>query len=91
MKTWNFFTNYGHVIILLGINPDLTLREISLRVGITERSTQKIISDLEADGFLKIGKRGRQNSYKIVGRKKLKHEVEKTCRLESIIQLMKGT
>lgn len=78
-------------MILLGLKPDLTLREISLRVGITERATQKIISDLEKDGFLKISKNGRQNSYKIVGRKRLRHDIEKSCRVDNLIQLMKDS
>ena len=88
MAKWHFFSNHGHIIILLGHNPKLTLRKISLKVGITERATQKIISDLEKDGYLKISKVGRQNQYKIAGRKKLRHDIEKSCQLEQLIQLV---
>ena len=90
MKMWTFFSNHGHIIILLGLNPTLTLREISLKVGITERATQKIISDLEKGGFLKINKIGRQNSYKIIGRKRFRHDIEKACRVEDLLKLMKS-
>ncbi len=89
MAKWSFFTNHGHIIILLDASPDLTLREVSQKVGITERATQKIISDLEKDGFLKISKNGRQNSYKIMGRKKLRHDIEKACSLERLLGLMR--
>ena len=70
------------------MEPELTLREVAQKVGITERATQKIIHDLEKDGFLKISKVGRQNSYKIIGRKKLRHNIEKNCRIDELINLV---
>ena len=42
-----------------------TAREIGDVVGITERSAHKIISDLEAAGYVTKTKVGRQNSYQI--------------------------
>ena len=43
----------------------VTAREISLELGITERSVHRIISDLEAAGYLKKGKVGRSNVYSV--------------------------
>ena len=57
-------------------------------VGITERAVQKIIHDLESDGFIKIYKEGRNNRYKIIGRKKLRHSIEKNCRIDELIQIV---
>ncbi len=91
MSNWNFFTNHGHIIILLGRDPGLTLREISQKVGITERATQKIIGDLEKDGFVKISKVGRNNQYKIAGKKKLRHSIERSCSVDSLIGLINNT
>ncbi len=85
MSSWNFFTNYGHVIFLLSENPQMTLRDISSKVGITERATQTIITDLEKEGFIKITKVGRNNRYKVCGKKRLRHEIESKCRLEDLI------
>ena len=86
--SWTFFTNYGHVIFLVAKNPEITLREIANKTGITERAVQRIISDLEKDGFLKISKIGRQNSYKIMGKKHLKHTIEKNCRIDEVVTLI---
>ena len=44
---WTFITNHGLVLGYIYHNPDHTAREISNHVGITERTTHKIISDLE--------------------------------------------
>ena len=83
---WTFFTNYGHVLFLVDKYPDATLREMSTKVGITERSIQRIVSDLVDDGYLKVSKVGRHNSYKVIGKKRLKHDVEKDCKVHDIIQ-----
>ena len=88
MSDWNFFTNHGHVIFLLSLKKDVTLREVALEVGITERATQKIVSDLASGGYIKIKKEGRQNRYTVVGRKKLKHPIEKNSKLEDLIKLI---
>ena len=88
MSQWNFFTNYGHVIFLLGEEPRITVREIASRVGITERATQNIIHDLEKDGFIKIKKEGRNNVYRVVGRKKLRHDLEKHCRIDDLVRVI---
>jgi DNA-binding MarR family transcriptional regulator len=88
MNEWNLFSNHGHIIILLGTSPNLTMREIALKVGITERSAQKIINDLENDGFLKVSKHGRNNSYKVIGKKRLRHDIEKCCKVENLIQMI---
>ena len=90
MSKWTFFTNYGHVIFLLSEEPQLTTRDIASRVGITERAVQKIIHDLEEDGFIKIRKSGRNNIYKVVGRKRLRHEIEKQCRIEDLCDVIQA-
>ena len=89
MSEWTFFTNHGHVIFVLSTNPHLTLKEVANEVGITERATQKIIADLEKDGFIKIKKEGRNNHYTVVGRKRLRHKVEKKSSLKDIIKAVK--
>ena len=48
----HFLTNHAHVLTVLDSEPNLTLREVALRVGITERAVQRIVVDLEQSGFL---------------------------------------
>lgn len=88
MALWNFFTNYGHVIFVLATEPDLTTREIASRVGITERATQRIISELESEGFVRITKLGRKNRYHVSRRKHLRHPIEKSCKISDLIELV---
>ena len=70
---WTFLTNHAHVLVLLSQNPSVVLREVALRVGITERAVQRIIADLEAAGFIEREKFGRQNRYRIRANQPLRH------------------
>ena len=73
---WNFFTNHAHVLIYLQAHPDLPLRRVALAIGITERAVQRIVAELEEDGYLKRTKVGRQNKYEINGDMPLRHSQE---------------
>jgi DNA-binding transcriptional ArsR family regulator len=73
---WTFLTNHAHVLLLLARNPSMVLREVATLVKITERAVQRIIADLEGEGFIEREKVGRQNHYRIISGRKLKHAVE---------------
>lgn len=85
---WTFLSNYAHVILYLYQHSNCTLRTVSQEVGITERAVQKIVADLEADGFLEKKKEGRKNTYKIHTDKFLRHPIEKHRTLGKLIELM---
>lgn len=73
---WTFLTNHSHVLILLSRNPSMVLREVAALVGITERAVQRIIADLEEEGFIERERVGRQNHYRILADRALRHPVE---------------
>jgi hypothetical protein len=62
---WTFFTNHFLVLAAVAENPDLRVRDIATLVGITERATQAILSDLANDGYLERIRIGRRNRYKV--------------------------
>lgn len=49
---WTFLTNHAHVLLALNRDPQCRLRDVAALVGITERSVQAIVADLEAEGYL---------------------------------------
>lgn len=73
---WTFLTNHSHVLILLSQNSAMVLREVALRVGITERAVQRIIAELEEGGILERERIGRQNTYRINTGQPLRHPIE---------------
>ncbi len=87
-KTWTFFTNHAHVMVLLSQYSDMVLREVALKVGITERAVQKIVADLEETGFIIKEKIGRSNHYKLILDKPLRHPIEAHKKVKEVINLI---
>jgi len=87
---WTFLTNHSHVLILLSQNPDLVLREVATRVGITERAVQRIIADLEAAGCIEIEKVGRRNRYRILDTQSLRHPIEAHHTIGDLVRMIIG-
>ena len=77
---WTFLTNHAHVLVCLAGNPDLTLREVAEKVGITERATHRIVNDLVEEGALDRERIGRRNHYSVNEQVHLRHPLEAhTC------------
>lgn len=85
---WTFFTNHTHVLLCLTRDPQPSLREVAQLVGITERSVQRVVADLEAGGYLVRGRDGRRNSYVIKRGSPLRHPIETHKRIGDLIALI---
>ncbi len=88
LGTWTFLTNHGHVLLCIAAAPDSRLREIALRVGITERSTQRIVHDLIAGGYLTQARIGRCNHYQVHPHRFLRHPLERESQVGSLLALI---
>jgi DeoR/GlpR family transcriptional regulator of sugar metabolism len=65
MATWTFLTNHGAVLVVLARHGSLTTRRIAEMLGRTERLIQRILTDLEAEGYLSKQRVGRVNHYQL--------------------------
>jgi len=63
-------------MIQLHQNSDLKVKELAEIVGITERSTQSILADLEEAGYITVTRNGRRNTYKVNQNSKFRHPSE---------------
>ncbi|MCA9095374.1 MAG: winged helix-turn-helix transcriptional regulator [Planctomycetaceae bacterium] len=86
---WTFLTNHSHVLILLEREHSLILRDVAARVGITERAVQRIVAELQEDGYLTIEKIGRKNTYQINHEKKLRHPIEQDRSIGDLLSVVK--
>ena len=87
-KPWTFLTNHAHVLIVLYAEPGLVLREVANRVGITERAVQRIVQDLQDEGFVRSEKVGRRNHYEVLTDKPLRHPIEWHKNIGDLIRLI---
>jgi len=65
MARWTFFTNHLHVLSTLAAQPDLRLREVASKVGISERATHRIVCELVDEGYLTRTRVGSRNHYEV--------------------------
>src|SRR5262245_21790710 len=84
---WTFLSNHGHVLLAIARNPDATLREVAALVGITERTVQRVVADLEAGQYLERARNGRRNRYEVHPDLPLRHPIEAHRDIGSLIEL----
>ena len=85
---WTFLTNHSHVLLCIADNPDVLLREVATRVGITERATQRIVAELESDGYLSHVKVGRRNRYEVHPERPLRHPLEDHLEIGALLRVL---
>jgi len=85
---WTFLTNHSHVLILLAHEPDLRLRDVAERVGITERAVQRIVADLEEAAILTRSRDGRRNRYEVHAGQPLRHAIEAHCTVNDLLKIV---
>jgi len=84
---WNFLTNHAHVLLCIARDPEVRLRDVATLVGITERAVQRIVTDLEGAGYLKVSKVGRRNRYEIDWNQPLRHPLERQRTVGALLGL----
>jgi DNA-binding MarR family transcriptional regulator len=73
LHDWTFLSNHSHVLLCISYWPDIRIRDIAVKVRITERAVQRILVDLERGGYLKRERVGRQNRYRVETELHLRH------------------
>lgn len=87
---WTFLTNHAHVLFCIAQDHFVRIRDIALKVGITERAVQRIVADLEQKGYLSIFKEGRRNRYELDLQLPLRHPLERHCKVAALVGLVLG-
>ena len=87
---WTFLTNHSHVLLCIAENPDIRLRDVAAKVGITERAVQRIVAELEEAGYLTHEKVGRRNHYQVHADLKLRHPLENHLEVGALIRVLTG-
>jgi hypothetical protein len=86
MGHWTFLTNHSHVLVCIARDPEIRLRDVAAKVGITERAAQRIVADLVEAGYLSSTKVGRRNRYNVHRDLPLRHPVEGFVSLRGLLK-----
>lgn len=90
MRTWTFLTNHAQVLLCIAESPRITTRDISEIVGITERSAQRILDDLEEGGYLTRHREGRRNRYEVHPDISMRHPQQDGVAVRVLLDVLVG-
>lgn len=85
---WTFLTNHAQVFLCVAKNDHITAREIATIVGITERAVQRILDDLEQEGYIERFREGRRNRYSTSLDKPLRHPAQHGQPVRDLLSLL---
>ncbi|MEE8485404.1 MAG: winged helix-turn-helix domain-containing protein [Acidimicrobiia bacterium] len=74
-------------MIVIAEDPEVRLRDIAARIGITERAVQRIVAELEEAGYLTHDRIGRRNRYRIQPGTYLRHELDGVYQVKNLLDL----
>ena len=86
-RTWTFLSNHGHVLVAVSRQPDARIRDLAATVGITERSAQLILRDLEEAGYVTRTRVGRRNVYSVHPEGRLRHPAENETSVRDLLSI----
>jgi MarR family len=86
--SWTLLTGHGHVLVEIARNPEARIRDISAAAGLTERSVQAIVADLEAAGYLTRARIGRRTVYTVNPDSLFRHSAQEGLRVGPFLDLL---
>jgi DNA-binding MarR family transcriptional regulator len=86
--TWTFVTNHAAVLLSIARDPQLRLRDVADRVGITERAAQRIVRDLVDEGYVDRRRVGRRNVYSVVPNRRMRHRVVRHHQVDALLRVL---
>jgi DNA-binding MarR family transcriptional regulator len=85
---WTLLTGHGHVLVEIARNPRARIRDISGAAGITGRTAQAIVADLEAAGYITRTRTGRRTQYTVRHDSKFRHPAQEGLQVGPFLALL---
>jgi predicted transcriptional regulator len=85
---WTLLTGHGHVLVAIAKNPRARIRDLALDAGLTERTTQAIIADLEAAGYITRHRTGRRTEYTVNTERGFRHPNQEGLQIGPFLRLL---
>lgn len=86
--SWTLLTGHGHVLVEIARSPTARIRDIAAVVGLTERTVQVIVADLEAAGYLTRTRTGRRTRYSVNRNNLFRHSAQEGLRIGPFLDLL---
>ena len=64
-RHWRVLSTHAHILVILHLQPRITMHEVADAVGITERRVAANIANLQSEALERVRKRGLLNTYRV--------------------------
>jgi hypothetical protein len=88
--SWTFLTTHARALLCIAHDPGIRLRDIAIRLDITERSAYGIVTDLTQAGYIVKQKDGRRNRYQIQAHLPLPESTRQERTVGEVLALLSG-
>lgn len=85
---WSFLTNHAYVLLCVAHDPAIRLRDIAAAVGLTERGTHQILSQLVEAGYVRSERVGRRNRYEVRLELPLRHPLVQERAIGDLLEVL---
>ena len=79
---------HGVVLFFIASSPDVTIREMSTALGLTERRISQVIRDLSDSEYITVKRVGRRNAYSVNPEANFRHPTLSHIKLGSFMSLL---
>jgi DNA-binding transcriptional ArsR family regulator len=86
--SWTLLTGHGHVLVEIARNPEARVRDIAAAAGITERTAQAIVADLEEAGYIIRTRVGRRTRYSVNPDSSFRHPAQEGLQVGPFLALL---
>ncbi len=86
-RQWTLLTNHGRILLLIAQGSESRIKDLAMAAGITERTAQSIVRDLEDSGYINVVRQGRRNAYSVNRRRPFRHPAESGHKVGELIDL----
>jgi DNA-binding transcriptional ArsR family regulator len=86
--SWTLLTGHGHVLVEIARNPKARIRDIAAAAGITERTAQAIVADLEEAGYITRSRVGRRTRYSVNPDSSFRHPAQEGLQVGPFLALL---
>jgi DNA-binding MarR family transcriptional regulator len=86
--SWTLLSGHGHVLVEIARSPTARVRDIADVVGLTERTVQVIVADLEAADYITRSRTGRRTHYTVNRDNLFRHSAQEGLRIGPFLDLL---
>jgi len=87
VRRWTLLTNHARLMLLIAREPGIKIKDLAIAAGVTERTAQAILKDLEVAGYVAKQKVGRQNKYTVDHALPFRHPAESDHKVGELIEI----